>query len=191
LVAIRIASAGHELQFDSVCPHCANENSFGLDLRTVLEGLRMPDYSESVVTGDLEIYFRPLSYEETNQNSVLQFEDQKMLEMLPDSDLSETEKIKRINQAFVKLSEMTMNAIAQSISMIRMGNDMVVEPEFIQEFIKNCSRDVFQKIRDHIVSLKDQSELKPIKITCQNHECTKQYDTPFTLDVSNFFVSAS
>jgi hypothetical protein len=151
----------------------------------------MPDYSESVVTGDLEIYFRPLSYEETNQNSVLQFEDQKMLEMLPDSDLSETEKIKRINQAFVKLSEMTMNAIAQSISMIRMGNDMVVEPEFIQEFIKNCSRDVFQKIRDHIVSLKDQSELKPIKITCQNPECTKQYDTPFTLDVANFFVSAS
>jgi hypothetical protein len=191
LVAIRIASAGHELQFDSVCPHCQNENSFGLDLRTVLEGLRMPDYSESVVTGDLEIYFRPLSYEETNENSVLQFEDQKMLEMLPDSGLSETEKIKRINQAFVKLSEMTMNAIAQSISMIRMGNDMVVEPEFIQEFVKNCSRDVFQKIRDHIVSLKDQSELKPIKITCQNHECTKQYDTPFTLDVANFFVSAS
>jgi hypothetical protein len=72
-----------------------------------------------------------------------------------------------------------------------MGNDMVVEPEFIQEFVKNCSRDVFQKIRDHIVSLKDQSELKPIKITCQNHECTKQYDTPFTLDVANFFVSAS
>ena len=90
-----------------------------------------------------------------------------------------------------KQGEMTMNAIAQSISMIRMGNDMVVEPEFIQEFIKNCSRDVFQKIRDHIVSLKDQSELKPIKITCQNHECTKQYDTPFTMDVANFFVSAS
>lgn len=191
LVAIRIASAGHELQFDSTCPHCQNENSFGLDLRTVLEGLKMPDYSESVVEGDLEIFFRPLSYEESTQNSVMQFEDQKLLEMLPESNLNETEKIKRINAAFIKLSEMTMSAIAQSISMIRMGQEMVIEPEFIHEFIKNCSRDTFTKIRNHIVTLKDQSELKPIKITCQNHECQKHYETPFTLDVSNFFVSAS
>jgi len=191
LVAIRIASAGHELQFDSTCPHCQNENTFGLDLRTVLEGLKMPDYSESVSTSDLEVFFRPLSYEESTQNSVMQFEDQKLLEMLPESTLNETEKIKRINAAFIKLSEMTMSAIAQSISMIRVGQEMVIEPEYIQEFVKNCSREVFQKIRDHIVSLKDQSELKPIKIVCQNHECQQQYETPFTLDVSNFFASAS
>jgi len=44
LVGIRIASYGHEMQFDSDCPHCQNENTFGLDLRTVMDGIRSPDY---------------------------------------------------------------------------------------------------------------------------------------------------
>jgi hypothetical protein len=188
LVAIRIAGYGHEMQFDSTCPHCQNENTFGLDLRTVLDGIKTPDYGESITAGDLEIYFKPMSYEQTNRNSMLQFEDQKMLEMLPDSDLSETEKIKRINQAFIKISQMTMDALSQSIAMIRAGSDIVIEQEYIREFIENSAKDVFDLVRDHIIKLKSDSELQPLKIVCQNSDCQKPYETPFTLDVSNFFV---
>lgn len=191
LVAIRIATYGHEMEFESPCPHCANENTFGLDLRTVLDGIKSPDYSENVSMGDIEIYFRPLSYEQMNQNSVAQFEDQKLLEMLPDANIPNDEKVRRLNEAFTKLSMMTMTALALSISMIRVNNEVVVEPEFIDEFVKNCDRDIFGRIRDHIVNLKAQTELKPLKIRCQNPECLKDYETPFTLDPSNFFASAS
>ena len=189
LVAIRIASYGHEMEFESACPHCEHENSFGLDLRTVLDGIKSPDYSNTVDIGDIKIYFKPLSYQQVNANSLDQFQDQKLIEMLPTANMPEEEKIRQLSQAFAKLTNMTVSAMAQSISMIQADNEMVVETEYIEEYIRNCEKDVFDKIRDHMAELKKVSELKPLDITCQG--CTKQYETPFTMDVSNFFVSAS
>ena len=189
LVAIRIASYGHEMEFESACPHCEHENSFGLDLRTVLDGIKSPDYSDTVNIGDIKIYFKPLSYQQVNANSLDQFQDQKLIELLPTADMPEEEKIRQLSQAFAKLTNMTVRAMAQSISMIQADSEMVVETEYIEEYIRNCEKDVFDKIRDHMAELKKVSELKPLHITCQG--CTKQYETPFTMDVSNFFVSAS
>lgn len=189
LVAIRIASYGHEMEFESACPHCEHENSFGLDLRTVLDGIKSPDYGNTVDIGDIKIYFKPLSYQQVNANSLDQFQDQKLIEMLPTANMPEEEKIRQLSQAFAKLTNMTVSAMAQSISMIQADSEMVVETEYIEEYIRNCEKDVFDKIRDHMAELKKVSELKPLDITCQG--CTKQYETPFTMDVSNFFVSAS
>ena len=189
LVAIRIASYGHEMEFESACPHCEHENSFGLDLRTVLDGIKSPDYSDTVNIGDIKIYFKPLSYQQVNANSLDQFQDQKLIELLPTADMPEEEKIRQLSQAFAKLTNMTVRAMAQSISMIQADSEMVVETEYIEEYIRNCEKDVFDKIREHMTELRKVSELKPLHITCQG--CTKQYETPFTMDVSNFFVSAS
>jgi hypothetical protein len=191
LVGIRIASYGHEMQFDSDCPHCQHENTFGLDLRTVMDSIRSPDYTQTIRAGDLELYFRPLDYEQVNRNAMVQFEDQKLLEILPNADIPEEEKVQKLTAAFLKLTEMTMSALSQSIAMIRAETEIVTDAEHIEEFVKNCYRDVFERIRNHIVALRDQSELKPLKIRCQNPECQKEYETPFTLDVANFFASAS
>jgi hypothetical protein len=191
LVGIRIASYGHEMQFDSDCPHCQQENTFGLDLRTIMDGIRAPDYTQTIRAGDLELYFKPLDYEQINRNAMVQFEDQKLLEMLPGSEMAEEEKVQRLTAAFLKLTDMTMSALSQSIAMIRADTDVVTDAGHIEEFVKNCDRDVFERIRNHIVDIREQSELKPLKIRCQNPECQKEYQTPFTLDVSNFFASAS
>lgn len=189
LVAIRIASYGHEMEFESACPHCEHENSFGLDLRTVLDSIKSPDYSSSLGIGDVTIHFRPLSYQQVNANSLEQFQDQKILEVLPTADIPEEEKIRQVTQAFAKLTSMTIKAMAQSIAMIEADGEVVVESEFIEEYITNCEKETFDQIRNHMTQLRSGSELKPLTITCQG--CTKQYETPFTMDVANFFGSAS
>ena len=185
LVGIRIATYGHELELETKCPHCEEENNFGVDLRAVMEQIRMPDYAHSVQAGDIEVYFKPLSYRQQNENAVRQFEDQKILQAVPDADLPEQEKLDLINSALVKLGDMTVTAITDSISMIRAENDMVTDPEHIREFVQNCNRQMFSAMRDKILELKDQSTLQPIKAQCSS--CSQQYETPFTLDVSNFF----
>jgi hypothetical protein len=189
LVAIRIASYGHAMDFESSCPHCEHENSFGLDLRTVLDGMGKADYNSPLPSGDVTIFFRPLSYQQVNANSIDQFADQKLLETLPDANVPEEEKMRLLTGAFNKLTDMTMRALTQSISMIQVMQETVVEPEYIEEFVRNCEREVFNRIRDHIVSLRSSTELKPLKLQCNG--CQKEYETPFTMDVSNFFVSAS
>jgi len=52
----------------------------------------------------------------------------------------------------------------------------------------NADREVFNRIRDHLTKIRENTEMKPLKITCSNEECKKEYDQPFTMDMSNFFV---
>ena len=189
LIGIRIASYGHEMEFDSMCPYCNEENNFGLDLRVVLDGIQHPDYSKSIRQGDVEIFFKPLTYEETNKNAMQQFNDQKLMQALGDADLPDEEKARRVNEAFLKITALTLSAISNSIGLIKAGDDMVTEPEFIEEFVNNCDREFFEVIKDKIIELKETTELKPVHVKCTH--CEKEYDSPFTLNVANFFATAS
>ena len=185
LVAIRIASFGHELELESKCPKCEEENDFAIDLRAVMEQITMPDYETTVQAGDVEIYFQPLSYQQQNENAIKQFEDQKILSAVPDADLPEQEKLELINSALVKLANMSVKAITNSISMIRAGNDIVTDPGHIEEFVKNCDRATYGLLRDKLAKIRKQGEIDPVNAKCTS--CGNEYTTPFTLDVSNFF----
>lgn len=189
LIGIRIASYGHEMDFDSICPHCNEENNFALDLRMVLDGINHPDYSNSIKRGDVEIFFKPLSYAESNKNSMQQFADQKLMASLADTDMPDEEKAKLANEAFLKITALTMNAISKSIGLIKAGDDLVEDPQFIEEFVNNCDTTFFDAIKEKIIALKEETELKPVGVTC-NH-CQQTYESPFTLNVSNFFATAS
>ena len=186
LIAIRIASYGHEMEFTSKCPKCEESNDFGIDLREIMESMTTPDFSTPVTIGDVIIHFKPLSYKEQNDNNTAQFQDQKMLEALPGSDMAEEEKIKLLQQAFNNVSLLTLNAIADSISMIKTGDDVVVDKDYIREYIKNCDMKAFGKIREKITHIKEVAEIKPLHVVC--NDCKHEYNTPFTMNVANFFV---
>jgi hypothetical protein len=119
----------------------------------------------------------------------MQYENQKVLQMLPDSAVSEGEKLVAIGDALKKITEITVNALGQSIVAIKTPQALVTEPEFITEFLKNCDRQLFNQIRDHIVNLKVSSEMQPLKMTCTS--CDHQYEQAITLDMTSFFESAS
>jgi|OM-RGC.v1.008273744 hypothetical protein len=189
LVAIRIASYGHEMEFISKCPKCEEENNFSIDLRDIMERFKTPDFSKPVVNGDVEIHFRPLSYKEQNTSNTKQFADQRMLETLPSADIPEDQKLEMLQQAFHNISDLTLAAIAESISMIKAGDDIVVDKDHIEEYIRNCDNKAFAKIRNQIESIKKDAEIAPLHIACD--DCKHEYDTPFTMNVANFFGSGS
>jgi hypothetical protein len=189
LIAIRIASYGHDLEFATTCPSCQDTGERTIDLRTMLDALRAPDYSAHIAHGDLEIYFRPLSYKNLNDNSALQYEQQKLLQIIPDSTISEADKMSALNQAFRQLTEITVRSLAISIVTIKTPQALVKEPAFIEEFLKNCDRDLFNQIRDHVLQLREQSELQPLKLECT--ACNHRYEQMLTLDMASFFAPAS
>ncbi len=189
LMGIRIASYGHNLEVGSKCPECTEENSYEVDLRPVIERLRAGDYSQPLVMGDLQFYFRSLNYREMTANNQLQFEQQKTLQLLGQSDLTETDKIKRINEMMKKIVDLTITTMSESIREIRTPGAVITEQEHILEFLENCERSIFNQIRDHVIALREVSDLKPLNITCAN--CQHKYEQPFTLDMSRFFGSAS
>jgi len=189
LVAIRIASYGHDMDIGTRCPSCESENTFGLDLRTVIDKLECGDYDASMTQGDLTFYFRPLNYREMTANSQAQFEQQKTLQMLQQTEIAEEVKVERLNSMMKHLVEVTVKALAESITEIRAQGAIVTELAHIEEFLKNCDRTVFTAVRDRVLSLREASELKPLKIRCP--DCQHQYEQTFTLDMSRFFGSDS
>lgn len=189
LIAIRIATYGHNMDFGTTCPACKNETEQTIDLRTVLDSIRSADYSSTIHANDMEIFFKPLSYKDINDNNQMQFENQKLLQMLPDTDVPDADKIAALNNALKKITEITVNAISRSISAIKTPQALVNEPAYIEEFLNNCDRNLFNQIRDFIINLKTNAEMQPLRLVC--NECKHEYEQSITLDMSSFFGSAS
>ena len=189
LVAIRIASFGHQMEMTLTCPHCTEENDYGVDLRSIIDNLRSPDYKASVAVGDLELYFRPLDYRQVQEINNLQFEQQRIISLLPGSELTEQEKLGRLNESMRELTDLTTRSLARTIAMVKTPQAQVTDHEHIRDWLSNCDRDVYNRVRDHALELRKSSELQPLRVPCR--ACSKEFDQPFTLDQASFFGNAS
>jgi hypothetical protein len=189
LVSIRIASYGHNMEFVTECPKCQNISDQAIDLRYVLESIKPTDYTKTIKSGDMEIFFRPMTYQNMSDNNNLQFQNQKILQQLPDSAASDNDKMTLLSKALKDITEITIKALSQSIGAVKTPNALVSEPEFIEGLLKNCDRNLFNQIRDYIISNKAQSEMQPFHLSCP--KCTHEYEQAITLDMSSFFEPAS
>lgn len=186
LIGIRIASYGHAMELESKCPSCNEENTFSVDLRAIAEQLKMPDYSKKLEVSDLQIFFKPISYQQVNQNTISRFEDQKLIEMVPNLETSDEEKLKLINASFAKLGQLGIETVAQSIDCIMVNNESVTDREHILQFVQETDKKMYDTISNHLGELRKGTDIQPLQVQCT--ECNHQYTMPFTLDVSNFFA---
>ena len=189
LVAIRIASYGHNMDIASTCPACNNEDDFAADLRMVLDKLRCPDYTLAMDQGDLQIMFKPATYEESNKSSMEQFERQKYLQQASQSDQTEEERNRMLGETLQYITELTMNLMVKSIAAIQIPGTVVTDAEQIKEFLQQSDRKLFKQIRDHVVELTQQSQIKPLDVECT--ECAHKYQQEMNLDMTSFFDNAS
>lgn len=189
LIGIRIATYGHELDLGVRCPECNHEEERTLDLRQALDQIESPDYNNPIVRGDLKVYLTPMTYKNLNDNNAIQFEEQKVLKMLPDTEIDEEDKILRMNEALSKITKMTVRALAQNITSIVTPDATVSQTSFIEDFLNNTDRKFFNIIRDEITKRKRHAEIKPVSIECS--ECNHSYTQGYTMDMTNFSGAAS
>ena len=189
LAAVRISSYGHEMEISSTCPGCGESHPYTIDLRVALDQIKMPDYDTPCVIGDLNCFFTPMTYQQMNDVSRVQYEDQKLIQVMNSSEISEEEKMAQLGEAFKRITYMTIHSIAQSIGAIKTSSAMVTDTAQIEEFLINAPKDVFNRIKDHAIRLRAETDLKPVSVTCNG--CQNEYKQEFTLDMSNFFETAS
>lgn len=189
LIAIRIASYGHSMEVETTCPSCKEDANYGVDLRRMLDQIKAPNYAESLRYRDMEIFFKPMSYRNLNDNNAMQFEEQRILTMLPNAEVPDEEKVSALSSALKKITEITVRALSQSIGAVKTPTALVSEPEYIEEMLKQCDRQLFNAIRDHIIKIKSEAEIQPLKFKCV--KCSHDYDQQITLDMTSFFADAS
>jgi hypothetical protein len=186
-IAIRLASYGKGMDIDCICSHCKANNEYTVDLSVILDGLEQADYSTPVKIDGLTFNFRPQTYQDINQAGLITYEEQRLVDSIILNDaLSQEEKTAQFNASFAKLQQMNVDSVTVSIHSIETEDNIVVKDrEQIAEFLNQCSRQVYNSIKDHIQSLVDTFKVKPLKIICS--DCEKEFENTLTFNQSNFF----
>ena len=189
LIAIRIATYGEKMEVGCNCPHCDAENSYDVDLQQWFGRFANFQYNDRVDIEPLHVQIRPYNYKELTKTSIKTLEQQRIFQIINNEKISDEEKLDQFGKSFVKLTELTVDIIADCIVSIETPEGSVTDHALIKDFINNCSKDIFEKISQHITAMKEQIELKAQEVQCA--ECTKIFDLPITMDQSNFFAVRS
>lgn len=183
LIAIRSAAQGNEMEIESECPSCKEVANYEINLIGVLQTMKPGDYTKELQVGDLFVKFRPLAYREMNQAAIAQFEIQKLFNNM--DDLTNDERTKKTQEIIIKITEITMAVLAQTIEYVKTPNINVAETEFILDFLQNCDKNVYTELRDYHAKLKDSTQIKPQKIKCVH--CQHEYEQSIVINVTDFF----
>jgi hypothetical protein len=189
LIAIRIATYGDKMEVGTNCPHCNADNSYDMDLNAWFNVFNQFVYEKDIPINQLTVHVRPYTYKEVTKTALKSMEQQRIFQVINDDSLSDEQKLEKFGASFLKLTELTVDIIADCITSIDAPDGSVTDKDMIKDFIANCSKDVFQRIQDHVVQMKERIEFKAQSVTCG--ECDQQFSLPITMDQSNFFAVKS
>jgi hypothetical protein len=184
IIAVKAASSDGVMEIKSICPACAEDTKYDIDLMPILAGIVDVDYSQTLPVRELQIKFKALTYAETNENSLKQFEIQKTLAMISDVE-DEEQKRTVMGESITKLNVLVMDIIAQTIEYIQTPETKVADRAFIIEFLNNCDKNTSNLIKEHSIMLREKNELKPIGVTCPS--CQNQYEQRIVMNATDFF----
>lgn len=192
LIAIRLATYGEQMPFTHKIPIINEECDFEVDLRMLLDQQSNNQWiNQVVISPELVIFVKPLTYRHLTQTSVKTFETNRILTVVNDEKIPDEEKLRLFNQSFSALTKVTIDLMAESIYKIVANGEEVTESVWIKEFINNVDKDVFKTINDHLSNLKKQNDLKELEFATteeqQSRGAPARYSVPINFNDSDFF----
>ena len=192
LVAIRIATYGEKLELTSKIPNTKLERKFDLDLRVVLDKFQNVAFDDTLTIDELTLTVRPQTYREFTKVATKTFEEQRIASVIQEDDMTEEQKLEIFNQAFQRLTSITVDMVMQGIVSIQTGEDVVTDKLHIQQFIQNADKKFYSSVVESMESQKKNFTLEPITVDATEEEikegAPKQWEMPVSFDQSNFFV---
>ena len=193
LVGIRIATYGEKLELQTTIPNTNGmTKSFDLDLRRVIDKFGACKYESLLDHADMKLTISPQKYREFTKTAVKTFEEQRIFATVNDKEASDEEKLVRFNESFVKLTNITIDVVTNSIVQIQVGDQIVIDRNHIAEFIEKADKQFYKAIVDHVEQQRDQFQMEPVKVEATEEErkagAPDTYEIPVQFDQSNFFA---
>lgn len=196
LVAIRIATYGDSMEVTHRVPGTEEDADHVVNLQGIMDKMSENIWEESVeINDDLTCFVRPLTYKHLNMTSMKAFEQQRLMQAVNNDDMPEEKKLEIFNHSFGKMTDITIDLIADSIRAIQTPDTLVSDPKFIKEFLRNADKDVFAKVQAHINKMKELNGLPPFEVEATPEQielgAPERYKVPIQFDNSNFFAPDS
>jgi hypothetical protein len=197
LIAIRLATYGEHMEVSHKVPNTEDEVEHIVDLRKLLDSIfeRTTWNEEVVINEHISCYIKPLTYRHLTQTSIKTFEAQRIMSVINNDEVSDTQKLEVFNKSFNTMTDITVKLISDSIYAIKTPDTVVEDPKFILEFVQNADKDVFDLINKRITELKEHNGLQPMTINATPEQIAagapETYTIPISFDNANFFVNGS
>ena len=194
LIAIRIATYGETMDINFNVPITNEQSSHTVNLPALLEQIKSQEIvNEMVLKDGLKIHVRPLTYRDMTKASIKTFQQQKMYTAVQDSKLSNEEKVKRFDESFKALTDLSASILLKNISkIVTPDGTEVSDPAQIKEFIDNANATLINELSDELTKIRMQGSVKPLKLKATEEQIKKgvpvSYEVPITFDSANFFV---
>lgn len=187
LTSIRIATHGNQLGIENICPQCTTANEYEFDLATFIDHYANCKFENKVILGDLTVKLRPLTYKQSTDFSLRNFQLQQVLKQVQEIEDDE-EKRKKIAEIYEGLAELQNDIFIAGIESVSTGSETVTERGFIKEWIENCDSSLLDDIRSQISHNQNKWRSPTQKVKCDN--CGHEQVLNITLDQADFFVAA-
>jgi len=184
LIAIIAATNGNMLDIESTCPSCTETSSYNVNLIGLLSKIIVNGYRDNVALDEMTISFKPITYKSYNKLNLTQFELEKNVRKMNELT-SDEERIQYSKEMMKQLNDLTMLLVSESIDNITTPSFVVNEKEYILDFLQNCDRNSFVKLKEHTIKLREDAQLKPLPVKCIH--CEHEYNQTIALNVSDFF----
>ena len=194
LIAIRIATYGETMDINFTVPIANEQASHTLNLPAILEEIQRQEIkNECTLKDGLKVQVRPLTYKDMTSTALRTFQQQKMYSTVQDSKLGDEEKVKKFNEAFKSLTELSMSLLLRNIEKITTPERTEVsDPVQIKQFVENANATVITELQEELNLLRIQGSTKPVKLKATEEQIKKgapaTYEVPVTFDTANFFV---
>ena len=191
LTAIRIATYGQNLSMDMEIPGIG-DRSFECNLTEILDELNSAEYTSTFTHDAYTIETAPMNYKAFTDVAMKTFEEQRILQIVNDEEMTETEKLQRFNETFNRITEMNITSVHNSVVSITVGDDTVTNKQHIMEFLDNAPVDVYKAIIDHVDAQRKKFTIKSRKIVTSEEDraagAPEELEVPISFDASNFFA---
>lgn len=189
MVAIRVASNGAHMPWDTQCPACNHDQTFEVNLSNILDTQQLLNM-ESVIDfkGELKIHVRPYNFEQRNLQILNEVEESQSMRLVNDNtEISESEKLRQLSELVDKMSDRIFHVLSKSIEKILIvaTQETVTDRQHIEAFVKHISKSDADIIMNMIKQM-NQTGIDT-QITCECESCAHEWKTALDFDPTSFF----
>jgi hypothetical protein len=186
MVAIRIASFGNEMSITHRCSACGKESDYDINLSRFIEHFNQCQYEPVVRLEGMTVNLKPLTYKTATEFALKGFKIKKqagsILE-LPEADRDDSQ-LRQLYKELVVLQNEIFNA---SVESVELADTVVTDQQYIQEWLNNCDRDIYDMIKQQAENRMEKWALPPVDLSC---DCGHKSNVFVDLDHSSFFARA-
>ena len=189
MIAVRVASYGDDATMDANCPKCEENNTFTLNLDTLLNHTdTLEDSYEVILDNNLTVYITPGRFEELVKQQKAAFQNTKLEQAIVNPDLTDEQRMKILSQVFEQVSKFNYQLVLESISKIVFTNDEglqeVTDRKQIGEWINNIEKADTDKIQEKIGEINKVGIEKTLTASCT--KCEHVWDARIEFNPVNF-----